>query len=255
MLAVISPAKKLAEQGPQRALRCSTPDYLDKSARLIELLQGKSPQELARLMRLSDKLSVLNASRYQAWNAEHKPENATPALFLFQGDVYKGLAAHKLSDDQLQSGQRRLRILSGLYGLLRPLDLIKPHRLEMGTRLQSPSGDNLYKFWGRTIADGLRAQMQQLGSDCLLNLASQEYFKAVQGLPGRIVSPRFTDYKNGAYRVLGIYAKQARGRMASWVIRHGVEHPEQLAGFAEDGYQYCAAASTPDVPVFQRRVH
>lgn len=262
MLTVLSPAKALDFESPIASSLYSEPDHLDESARLIERLRTLSLQEVAGLMSLSDKLAALNVARYAAWSRPFTPANARPAVLAFNGDVYDGLAARELSDADLSWAQDHLRILSGLYGVLRPLDLIQPYRLEMGTRLANPRGRNLYAWWGDRISDALNAVLAAQGAQShrdhpaiVVNLASEEYFKSVRRevLNARVVAPAFEDWKGGRYRIISFHAKRARGLMARYIIVHRIDDPAALNGFDEGGYRFAPEASTPDRPVFRRR--
>jgi cytoplasmic iron level regulating protein YaaA (DUF328/UPF0246 family) len=224
MLMVISPAKTLDYDTPPVTDRHSQPEFLDHSAELIAVLRQQSPAEIGQLMSISEQLSVLNAGRYDSWHRPFTPANAKQAVLAFMGDVYEGLSAATLNPTQLDYLQRHLRILSGLYGVLRPLDLMQPYRLEMGTRLANPRGANLYAFWGERVTDELNARLAEHIEPVLVNLASDEYFKSVQPkrLAGRLITPVFQDLKNGQYKIISFYAKRARGLMARWAARHGV---------------------------------
>lgn len=254
MLTVISPAKTLDYDSPLPDHRATRPRLLDHSAELIERARGLSANDIARLMNVSDNIAQRNAQRFAQWTTPFTRANARPAIFAFKGDVYAGMAIERFSADDLDAAQRRLRILSGLYGVLRPLDLMQPYRLEMGTRLDNPRGRNLYEFWADTITDQLRRDMRAAGTDTLVNLASNEYFKSINAsrLPGPVIEPVFQDEKNGGYRVIAFWAKKARGRMAAWIVRNNVTDPEGLRDYAEDGYRYAAQASTDTRPVFRR---
>lgn len=259
MILVISPAKALDYETPLTVSAHTQPDFLDDSAALIEVLREKSPAEIAELMSLSDPLSTLNVARYASWSRPFAPDNARQALLAFNGDVYEGLDAKSLSADELAWAQDHLRILSGLYGVLRPLDLMQAYRLEMGARLATPRGKNLYEFWGERITDELNrllAREEEAGcARVLLNLASDEYFKSVKPkkLEGRIVTPVFEDWKGGRYKIISFYAKRARGLMSRYVITNRIDEVEALQGFAAEGYAFAAKASDADSPVFRRR--
>lgn len=259
MILVISPAKALDYETPPTTTTFTQPDFLDHAAELIEVLREKSPAQIAELMSLSDPLSSLNVARYASWSRPFAPDNAKQALLAFNGDVYEGLDAKTLDDEGLAWAQDRLRILSGLYGVLRPLDLMQAYRLEMGTRLANPRGKNLYEFWGERITDELNrllAREEEAGRErVLLNLASDEYFKSVKPkkLAGRIVTPVFEDWKGGRYKIISFYAKRARGLMARHAITHGVEEVEALKAFDSDGYAFAAEASDDARWVFRRR--
>lgn len=256
MLMVLSPAKTLDYTTPPHTPRHSQPDFLDDSQQLINVLREKSPADIARLMSISDALATLNVGRYHDWTPDFTPANAKQAVLAFMGDVYEGLDAASLNEAQLDYLQNHLRILSGLYGLLRPLDLMQPYRLEMGTRLPNPRGANLYAFWGDRITDALNHLLEQQDHPALINLASDEYFKSVKTarLNGRLITPVFQDYKNGQYKIISFYAKQARGLMARWAALHGVETPEALQDFTLGGYQFVQAESDQQRWVFRRQL-
>jgi len=254
MLMVISPAKTLDYDTPPVTDRHSQPDFLAHSAELIAVLRQQSPAQIGKLMSISEQLSVLNAGRYDSWHPPFTPANAKQAVLAFMGDVYEGLAAAALDSTQLDYLQRHLRILSGLYGVLRPLDLMQPYRLEMGTRLANPRGSNLYAFWGDLVTDELNARLAEQDEQVLVNLASDEYFKSVKPkrLAGRLITPVFQDLKNGQYKIISFYAKRARGLMARWAALHGVTNPEGLKDFNSEGYAFDVDASTADHWVFRR---
>lgn len=259
MIIVISPAKALDYETPIAVSTHTRPAFLDDSAALIEVLREKSPAEIADLMSLSDPLATLNVARYASWSRPFTPANARQALFAFNGDVYEGLDAKSLDEGDLAWAQDHLRILSGLYGVLRPLDLMQAYRLEMGTRLANPRGRNLYEFWGERISGELNrllAREEDAGRDrVLVNLASEEYFKSVKPkkLDGRIVTPVFEDWKDGRYRVISFYAKRARGLMSRHAIRNRIDEVDALRDFAAEGYAFAAEASDADTLVFRRR--
>ncbi len=254
MLTIISPAKTLDYESPLPTAEFSQPALLDKSAPLVQILKQMSPQELASLMRISDKLATLNAARYGEWDAEFTPENARQALFAFKGDVYEGLDAYSMDDFELGFAQQHLAILSGLYGVLKPLDLMRPYRLEMGTKLRNPAGNDLYSYWGDTINEQIRAALDAQGDNLLINLASNEYFKSVRvkTLGAQIYTPVFKDLKNGQYKVISFYAKKARGMMARYIIDNRLESIEQLKQFDLAGYHFSDIDSTRFQLVFKR---
>lgn len=255
MLMVLSPAKKLDYDSPVRTAQFTQPDFAADTRSLVGVMQTLNAGDLAALMKLSDALARLNAERYAAWVAQPDTRHARQAVLAFNGDVYEGLQAASLSDAQLAWAQDHLAILSGLYGVLRPLDLIQPHRLEMGTRLKTERGHTLYEFWGPRIAQALNQRLDALaGERVLLNLASQEYFKSVdrRTLQARIVECVFQDEKNGVWKVISFHAKRARGLMARYVIDHGISQVAALQDFAVDGYAYAAEESSADRLVFRR---
>ena len=253
MLFVISPAKNLNENQTAPVAAYSQPDLLADAAVLMDELRRLAPQDIAKLMHVSDKIALLNAERNAAWQPPFTPENAKQAVYLFNGDVYEGLAAESQPPAGVDYLQAHLRILSGLYGLLRPLDLIQPYRLEMGTALANPRGKNLYEFWGDTIAEALNRALAEQQTDTLINLASQEYFKSVSGkLKARVITPVFKDEKNGQYKVISFYAKRARGLMVRYAAEQQISEPEELKAFDLEGYAYNAAASNEKEWVFLR---
>ncbi len=253
MLFLISPAKNLNENQTAPVAAYSQPDLLADAAVLMDELRRLAPQDIAKLMHVSDKIALLNAERNAAWQPPFTPENAKQAVYLFNGDVYEGLAAESLPPAGVDYLQAHLRILSGLYGLLRPLDLIQPYRLEMGTALANPRGKNLYEFWGDTIAEALNRALAEQQTDTLINLASQEYFKSVSGkLKARLITPVFKDEKNGQYKVISFYAKRARGLMVRYAAEQQISEPEELKAFDLEGYAYNAAASNEKEWVFLR---
>ena len=254
MLMVISPAKTLDYDTPAHTARHTQPDFLAHSAELIATLRQLSPADIGQLMGISDALATLNAGRFHDWGGEFTPENAKQAVLAFMGDVYEGLDAASLSEQQLDWLQQHLRILSGLYGLLRPLDLMQAYRLEMGTRLANPRGANLYQFWGDIITDALNAELAKQPLPQLVNLASDEYFKSVKPkkLQATVITPVFQDLKNGHYKIISFYAKRARGLMARWAVQHAVSDAEALKGFNSEGYAFDANASDATHWVFRR---
>lgn len=247
MLTVISPAKTLDYDTPPVTQRHTLPQYLDDSQELIVQLRELSPAQIAELMHLSDKLAGLNAARFGSWTPDFTPANAKQALLAFKGDVYTGLDAESLGEDDFSYAQDHLRMLSGLYGLLRPLDLMQPYRLEMGTKLANARGKDLYAFWGTRISEWLNQALADQGDDVLLNLASNEYFSAVKksALKARVIDVDFKDLKNGQYKIISFYAKKARGMMSRFVIQERVNDPEQLKRFDAQGYYYSAEQSNP----------
>ena len=257
MLFLLSPAKSLDYETPLDPQRSHTPPlFVKQSKELIDLLRAYSPLQISELMSLSDALSALNVARYQAWSSRATPKNARQAVLAFDGDVYGGLDARSLGSEDLAWAQDHVCILSGLYGVLRPLDLMQPYRLEMGTRLANAEGSNLYHFWGTQIADYLNTRLRSDISPVVINLASQEYFKAVdtKALKARVVECVFEDFKNGQYKIISFFAKRARGLMARYVVTHQLVKPEQLRAFDVDGYAWSAAQSTPERMVFRRKV-
>ncbi|WP_054113736.1 peroxide stress protein YaaA [Marinagarivorans algicola] len=256
MLLVISPAKNLDETSELPNVKATQPALLSEAATLIKQLQSLAPHDICTLMKLSDKLGTLNYERFQAWQQPFTLSNARPAVLTFNGDVYQGLDAANFSGNDFTFAQKHLRILSGLYGLLRPLDLIQAYRLEMGTKFANNRGKDLYAFWGTMITDALNAELKNQGSNTVVNLASTEYFKAVKvkQLNADIIEPVFKDYKNGQYKIISFYAKKARGLMSAYCIKNAITKPEQLKAFDVAGYGFSAAESTAHKWVFTRNL-
>lgn len=253
MLLVISPAKNLDFETPAVTQTATQPRYLEQATTLIEQLQQFSVQDVASLMKLSDKLAGLNLGRFQSWATPFNADNAKQAVLAFNGDVYTGLDAATLDDAGFDYAQKHLRILSGLYGVLKPLDYMQPYRLEMGTKLGNRKGKDLYAFWGEQLKDSLETE-PELADKVLINLASNEYFKAVKAkqLDARIINPIFKDAKNSQYKIISFYAKKARGLMSRYIIDHKLTEPEQIKAFNVDGYYFSEAQSTGDDWVFLR---
>ncbi|WP_029684572.1 peroxide stress protein YaaA [Tatumella saanichensis] len=254
MLLVISPAKTLDYESPLATDKYTQPQLLEASQQLIDIARQLSPAQIASLMSISDKLAHLNAERFNDWQPPFSPDNARQAILAFKGDVYTGLDAASLNDEDFTFAQQHLRMLSGLYGILRPLDLMQPYRLEMGIKLANPQGKDLYSFWGDRLTERLNDALKAQGDDILVNLASDEYFKAVKPkqLQGRIIKPVFLDEKNGKFKVISFYAKKARGLMSRYIIQHRLTDAEQLKAFDVDGYFFDEAASQGDELVFKR---
>jgi len=254
MLAVISPAKTLDFETPPLTNIHTEPEFLEDSQQLIARLRRLSAREIGSLMSISPALVKLNQERYRDWNPPFTPENAKPALMAFKGDVYTGFDLETFKQADFQRAQKRLRILSGLYGVLRPLDLIQPYRLEMGTRLSTRRAKDLYGFWKPTVTKALNEALGESGDDTLVNLASNEYFNAVnkKELNARIVTPVFKDEKNGVYKVISFFAKKARGAMSDFLIRNRVSKPEDLKDFDGLGYRFDPDLSQADTWVFTR---
>lgn len=254
MLIVVSPAKTLDYDSPLPTERHTQPELIEQSAQLIEVCRKLSPADISQLMKVSDKIAGLNVARFEQWSKTFTPENSRQAIFAFKGDVYTGLAAETLSESDLEFAQNHLRMLSGLYGLLKPLDLMQPYRLEMGTKLANDRGTNLYQFWGNIITDKLNEAITAQGDNVLINLASNEYFKAVKpkNLDAQIITPVFKDCKNGQYKVISFYAKKARGMMARYIIENRIDSVKQLEAFDTAGYYFCENESTATEMVFKR---
>lgn len=258
MLLLLSPAKTLDYDTPVPAALtalATTPAYTARAAELIDHLRTLTPAQVASLMGLSDTLAALSVGRFAAWSRRATARNSRPAAWAFDGAVYGGLSARTLAPADWAWAQQHLVILSGLYGALRPLDRLQPYRLEMGTRLVMPAARNLYEFWGRTLAEYLNARLARERAPVVVNLASQEYFKAVDPprLQARVIDCVFEDWAGDRYRIASVHAKRARGLMARWVVERRVEQPAGLAAFAAEGYALDAGASTPQRLVFRRR--
>ena len=254
MLILLSPAKSLDYQSPLPEVPHTQPLFVKQSAELIALLREKSPQQIASLMSLSDKLAQLNAARYEAWRPRFNASNSRPAVLAFNGNVYGGMDARSLAADELAWLQDHLCILSGLYGVLRPLDWMQPYRLEMGTVLENAQGSNLYHFWASHISKYLNQRLRSEMAPVVLNLASQEYFKALdlKALKARVVDCVFEEYRAGRYKVIALHAKRARGLRARHAAQQKALTPQQLQGFDVEGYAFAAGASGPQRLVFRR---
>ncbi len=255
MLAILSPAKSLDFESRLPRVRHTIPDFLEDSAQLVDRLREFAPSDLSKMMGISDKLAQLNHDRYAAWEETFGRRNARPAALAFNGDAYRGLRAWEFSGRDLGWAQRHLRILSGLHGVLRPLDLIQPYRLEMSTPLRTPSGSSLYDFWGDRLTGTIREAIQASGTPpVLVNLASKEYFSAVDlsAVGARVITPRFLDFRSGKYRFVSFLGKQARGMMVRFIIERRMRFAKGLLEFSEAGYRYDPQRSTRDEPAFIR---
>lgn len=254
MIIVISPAKTLDFETPAITQEHTQPDFLDDSAQLITELRKLEPDQIGQLMSISSKLALLNSNRYYAWKCPFNTDNAKQAVLAFKGDVYTGLDADTMSAAELAFSQSHLRILSGLYGVLRPLDLIQPYRLEMGTQFKNSRGNNLYEFWGEKITQALNQDLEKQATDILINLASNEYFQSIQThkLNARIITPVFKDEKNGVYKIISFFAKKARGLMSRYIIQNRLSNPEDIKHFDVAGYQFSEEASDKDEWIFTR---
>lgn len=255
MLMVISPAKTLDFESPLATQRFTQSTLLEKSQQLIDVARDLSPAQIGSLMNISDKLAHLNAERFNQWQPPFTLDNARQAILAFKGDVYTGLQAETFSEADFDFAQQHLRMLSGLYGMLRPLDLMQPYRLEMGIKLANPAAKDLYGFWGDLLTQKLNEAMAEQGDEVLINLASDEYFKAVKPkqLNGELIKPVFLDEKSGKFKVISFYAKKARGLMSRYVIQNRLSKPEQLKEFDVDGYFFAADESKGNELVFKRR--
>ena len=254
MLIVLSPAKSLDYKTPAKVKAPTLPEFVSESAKLIADLKKLSPQEVANLMGLSDQLAALNVGRYRDWSKKFTEENSKPAIYAFDGDVYDGFDVKTLDAKAIAFAQDHIRILSGLYGALRPLDLMQPYRLEMGTAFKNARGKDLYAFWGERVTDSLKQVLEQQKKPVLLNLASEEYFKVLQAknLDCPVISPIFQDGKDGKCKIISFYAKRARGLMARFVVENRITDAADLKGFNLDGYKYVPSESKPEKPLFRR---
>ena len=254
MITVISPAKKLSDECHAYEADHSQPAYLVKSTELVDQLKSYEPSHLQSLMGISEKLSVLNWERYQSWNPSFSIDNSRQAFFMFKGDTYTGLDADSLSKDDLSFSQKHTRILSGLYGLLKPLDLIMPYRLEMGTKIENKFGKNLYDFWGDELVADLEKDLSNHDSRYIVNCASVEYFKSIDkdSLNGKVITPVFKEIKEGKARIVSFFAKKARGMMARYIIQNQINDPDVIRKFDLGGYEYNDSLSNTMEPVFTR---
>ena len=254
MITIISPAKKLKEIGFPKQSKKTMPPFIKEAEELIMELRKYSPSELQTLMNISNNIAEMNYERFLRWTADSTSEKAGPAIFMFNGQVYNGLDPDTLEQQSLEFGQNHLRILSGLYGILRPFDHIQPYRLEMGTKLQNEHGNSLYKFWGKKINQKINKELQQASDQVLINLASQEYFKAIQpkSIDGTIITPLFKEKKGDDYKTIAVYAKTARGLMTRFILEQETNDPEVIKTFDKKGYLYNPDLSTENEWVFTR---
>ena len=254
MLIVVSPAKSLDFETKAPTRKFTDPQYLAESTQLVGQLQKLSPEDFSKLMHISSDLGELNHMRFANWHTPFDLKNSKQAIFAFKGDVYIGLEAEKFSRADLNFAQNHLRILSGLYGLLRPLDLMQPYRLEMGSKFKNKKGKNLYEFWDDQLTENLNELFEKDKKPVLVNLASIEYFSAIKlkSLKAEIISPVFKDFSNGKYKIVSFFAKKARGYMTAYIIRNRIKNPEKLKKFDIEGYRYSEEDSTPTQPVFLR---
>jgi len=255
MLIVISPAKTLDYETPSPTETFTQPAYLEHAQELINRARQYSVLDIMEIMAVSSKIAELNFERFEVWHTPFTQANAKQAILAFKGDVYTGLNSATFSQDDFNFAQQHLRILSGLYGLLRPLDLMQPYRLEMGRKIDTVRGKNLYEFWGEIITNGLNQQLESSNSKHLINLASNEYFKAVKpkAVNAQIITPAFKDYKNGSYKMMGVYAKKARGMLSRYIIQNRLTDVNDIKKFNEDGYQFNKAMSEGNTWVFARK--
>jgi len=255
MITVLSPAKKLSKDCFGHDFNSTQPDHLNYSERLVSILKSFEPPTLMDVMGISENLSLLNWERFQNWKTPFSSNNSRQAIFTFQGDTYTGLDADTLSENEVLFAQNHTRILSGLYGVLKPLDLIMPYRLEMGTKLKNANGDNLYEFWGEKLSKSLSSELESHNQKFLVNCASVEYFKSVnnKALAVEIITPIFKEIKNGKVRIISIFAKKARGMMARYIIKNQINDPNDILHFDDGGYSYDKSASSINSPVFTRQ--
>ncbi len=253
MITVISPAKNL-DFNTKYDIKTTEPRLLECTSELIDVMRKKSPEEVGKLMDISDKLAELNVERYHGFQLDHNLENSQPSVLAFNGDVYRGLKANTFDQNKFEFAQQHLRILSGLYGLLRPLDLIQPYRLEMGTKLAFDDYKTLYDYWDNTILDLLQKDLKEQGDDILVNLASNEYFKSIDrsDLNARVIDIEFKDLKNDQYKIISFYAKKARGLMSRYIIENGINDPADLRGFDYEGYYFDERNSNEHLLAFKR---
>lgn len=254
MLTVLSPAKTLDYETPPRTRKATQPQFLQLAAELVEDARRMSPEDIQSLMGVSENIAALNHARFMNWHPDFTPDNAKQAVLAFKGDVYTGLEAESLDAKALTFAQKHLRILSGLYGLLRPLDLMQPYRLEMGLKFANRGGSNLYEFWGEQITEAVANALKKSGSPVLVNLASNEYFKSIKPalLDAQVVTPVFKDLKNGQYKIISFFAKKARGVMARYIVEQQLNEPEAIKSFTGAGYYYSAKDSSDKQWVFLR---
>lgn len=254
MLIVISPAKTLDFKSPVTSDIYSEASFLKDSKQLIRELRKLKVDEISNLMGISSKLAQLNFERFHEWNVPFTIENSKQALLAFKGDVYTGIDAETFSKDDFERSQSDLRILSGLYGVLSPMDLIQAYRLEMGKKIKTKKGENLYQFWGEKITKSINKSLKDNQHDHLINLASNEYFKSInkKKIKAKIITPAFKDLKNGEYKMISFFAKKARGLMTRFIIQNKITDPEELKAFDFEGYMYNPALSKDDSPVFTR---
>jgi len=254
MLTVLSPAKKLSNECCSDTDNPPSPQFLNQSKELVTQLKQMDPVDLMSLMGISENLATLNWERMQAWNKSFKPDNSREAVYSFKGDTYIGLDVEKLDPDDLLFAQDNIRILSGLYGILRPLDLIMPYRLEMGTKLKNRLGNNLYEYWNDTLAQSFNKELKSHGRNIVINCASVEYFKSIDrpALGAKVITPQFKEIKEGKLRMISFFAKRARGMMARFIIQNRIENEKDILAFNLGGYTFDYSLSTPLEPVFTR---
>ena len=254
MITVLSPAKKLSKECNAQNTTTTLPEFLDDSKHLVSILKDSKPGDLQSLMGISEILSILNWERYQNWKLPFEKSQSRQAVFTFQGDTYSGLNVDLLNEKELSFAQNHTRILSGLYGVLKPFDLMMPYRLEMGTKLKNKLGNNLYEFWSKKLSSSLSNELKDHKEKTIINCASVEYFKSIdnEGLNASVITPIFKDIKNGKPRIISFFAKKARGMMARYIIQNQINKPDDIINFNLDGYSYDSSLSTPFEPVFTR---
>ena len=254
MITVLSPAKKLSKECNAQNTTSTLPEFLNDSKHLVSILKDSKPGDLQSLMSISENLSILNWERYQNWEIPFKKSQSRQAVFTFQGDTYSGLNVDLLNEKDLSFAQNHTRILSGLYGVLKPFDLMMPYRLEMGTKLKNKLGNNLYEFWSKKLSSSLSNELKDHKEKTIINCASVEYFKSIdnEGLNASVITPIFKDIKNGKPRIISFFAKKARGMMARYIIQNQINKPDDIINFNLDGYSYDSSLSTPFEPVFTR---
>lgn len=255
MIVLLSPAKSLDYESPLLTKRATKPRFIEDAAELISQLRKLSEKQVGKLMSISEKLAHLNHERFASWEPDFTKDNARAAILAFTGDVYQGMELGDWGKDEFDTAQKRVRILSGLYGVLRPLDLMQPYRLEMGTKFANGRGKNLYEFWGDSLTKSLNGDLKKSGSGYVVNLASNEYFSAVKKkeLDGELITPVFKDEKNGTYKIISFFAKKARGMMADYIVRNGVTDPVELRKFKTAGYRFSKKDSDDKTLVFLRK--
>lgn len=254
MLVVLSPSKTLDFDAPAPFDEHTQPEFLDSAEQLVDTLREYDVDELGELMDISEKLATLNVERYQNFETPFTPDNAKQAIAAFKGDVYRDFALEEYDAETIEFLQKHVRILSGLYGVLRPLDLMQPYRLEMGTKLEVDGDDDLYDYWGERLADSINGALDAQGDDIILNLASNQYFRAIDrdNLDGRVIKPTFKDERGDRYMKISFYLKRNRGTLTDWLVRNHIESPDRFEEFAENGYYYSPEESTPEAPVYLR---
>jgi cytoplasmic iron level regulating protein YaaA (DUF328/UPF0246 family) len=255
MIVLLSPAKSLDYESPLLTKRATKPRFIEDSAELISQLRKLSVGKVGKLMSISEKLAELNHERFASWEPDFNKSNSRPAIQAFTGDVYQGMELDQWNKEEFDFAQKQVRILSGLYGVLRPLDLMQPYRLEMGTKFPNKRGENLYEFWGDSLTKSLNSDLKKSGSDFVVNLASNEYFSAVKKkeLDGDLITPVFKDEKNGIYKIISFFAKKARGMMADYIVCNGITDPKELQKFKTGGYRFSKKDSDDSTLVFLRK--